>query len=195
MKKVFSHNSNLDQKENKVPERSFFSFLFLLSIVFLLCSCSSGEPFSEYASSTTWKGEGENGGTRDALEKIERYRTIRFLLVEKGEYKLAYRAVFAAAEQLGLDVRLTWTSPEHIPPLLRAGKADLAFSGNLTAPEELKRFHLEGYMLSVQGKEKRYDLFFVAQPGAQQLWQMLEKAVAASLMEERISFEDLAPEG
>ena len=183
MKRDFSYKSYRISREKKVPKGSFFS-LFAVFALFLLCSCS-------FWKSSGGKVEWERKSSDSRMARLEKNRMIRFLLVEQGEYILAQRAVAAAGEQLGLEVRLVRTFPEHVYPLLRADKADLAFG---VTPEEgeLKRFRLQGHSFSLRDREgKEHFLFFCLPSGSEELRETLEKAFRAAAADNRISFEDL----
>lgn len=123
------------------------------------------------------------------MKNVENVRKIRLLLVKNGDFLSAYRLVMGAAEQLNLHVYLTVTAPEYVFPLLRADKADLAFGVFLT-PEELKRYRMEGYTVTLPERHgKNQTLFFVMPRGSRLLWEILEKAMITSFVNGRTSFD------
>lgn len=125
------------------------------------------------------------------MKKIENIRLLRVLLIKNEDCILARRVILAAGEQLNLQVRLFWTAPENISPLLRSGKADLAF-GKVFDKKESARLRLEGYILTLPGKEKKSPakrLFFSFGSGSAQLWEIFEKASLSAWHNGRISTE------
>lgn len=182
-KKNFYHISCLFQGEKKVPYRGFFSsFLF-----FFLCLLLAGCAFFNGEENREKKIREKEELFR--MKKVEDMRKIRLLIVENGEYELAYRAVLGAAEQLNLHVFLVMTLPEDVIPLLRAGKADLAF-GIFLQQEELKRFQLEKYQILLPEKNgKNHPLSFLMGSGSRALWALLEKGMMTAVSNGRISFD------
>lgn len=202
VKNASAEKTNLVQRGKKVPERGFFSLsVFLRMCVFsflfstLLCGCFFAE-------------KNEAGSLKDLEEKsqkkmtsLQEKRVLRFLLVENGDFVLAYRAMMAAGEQLNLTVRVTWTFPEHISPMLRADKADIAYYGKeKISSSELRRLLLDGHTLILKENEnKKHHIPFVMNRGSAELWSNLEKAIQSSASNGGISFEmpereDLEPE-
>lgn len=180
MKPYFSQETSLAHKGKKVPERSFFSFFVFWTAVFLLTGCF-------YEKNTVKKEVAVEEKNLRRIKKMEDLRLIRLLIVERGTYILAERAVLAAAEQLGLQVRVTRTMPENIVPLLRSDKADLAFGLDLNR-KELARFRLEGYMLHLTDKKAvKMPFYFLMPQGSEELWGFLEKAALAAAANGRIN--------
>ena len=181
------------QREKKVPERGFFSlsvllrgsFSAVLFLSFLLCGCF----FPENAKKTTQKILEEKSLSK--ITDIQNKRVLRFLLVEKGDFVLAYRAMMAAGEQLGLSVRVTWTFPEHISPMLRGDKADIAYDGGTKiSAGELQKLMLEKYTLTLtENEKKKHHIPFIMNRGGRELWGNLEKAILSSSSNGGISFE------
>ncbi len=193
MKNASAEKITFVQREKKVPERGFFSlsvllrgsFSAVLFLSFLLCGCF----FPENAKKATQKILEEKSLSK--ITDIQNKRVLRFLLVEKGDFVLAYRAMMAAGEQLGLSVRVTWTFPEHISPLLRGDKADIAYYGKeKISSSELRRLLLEGHTLILKENEnKKHHIPFVMNRGSAELWSNLEKAIQSSASNGGISFE------
>lgn len=189
VKKFFSHNTILFHKEKKVPSRSFFSFFAFFAVLLLFCGCSFGKNTDKTILPST-----EEKNIRK-MKRVENIRILRMLLVEKGQYILAERVVTVAAEQLGLRIRITKTLPEHVYPLLRADKADLAFCGTAGSEEnkaellkELKRFRMEGYLLHLQENKGKHSLFFIMGRGSEELWTFLERAAHSAAANGKIDF-------